>query len=211
MGFLKNKKEQDDKSASGYHSASYHAFFEGYSEERVPKSSGHGTKILRTYTGVYSEAALSKTQWVLLKVSAALFYVLSAAFLALYSVFRISTVPVVLRATEALGFIALFVLLYFLILYLTAPKKMTAGDYHILAERFPLPCFITGGVIALHAVIYGISLFFLPSEGFLSTVGALLFALLSAVLAVLPGIRERRLVYQKTQSELQAGPDSVEL
>lgn len=211
MGFFRNRKEQDDKNNYAYHSSSYHDYFEGYSEERLPKENGKGSRIVRTYTGVYFEADLPGNGWLIQKICIAVFYILGAAALSLYSLMRPLEITFFLRLTESLSFLSLFILLYYLILYLSTPKTMTAGSYHTSAQRFVLPCLICACILSCHSVGYGVSLFFLAPESPLKAGFALVFALLSAGFIFISWILEKRTAYRRINSQQTAGIDSVEL
>ncbi|MCD7955759.1 MAG: hypothetical protein LUG93_08420 [Lachnospiraceae bacterium] len=125
------KRDADTRSKS-YHSLAYHRFFENYTEYTTTGKNGK-KKIIRKYTGPVYMQDLPGAAGVFLKV----FFLLVFAVM-VWLIFRTGS----MEAQESMGtawYLALSELLTILFLtymgytlltgYLTAPARMTTGDY----------------------------------------------------------------------------------
>lgn len=61
------------------HSGSYHRYFEGYSEQKVPGENGHRNRIVRVYVGDYYKRKCSDCAWIAVKAAYALLYLAAVA------------------------------------------------------------------------------------------------------------------------------------
>ena len=157
---LRERIIREDGLSHGYHSRSYHRHFEGYRETEIIDSKGR-TRIRRDYVGEWYSQDLSRGKRIALKITLAALWALTAAVF----VFTAS------RATHAnaswyvtvseFGVVAGFLwTIVSLVLYLTAPAKMTIGDYRsaskgVLRGSLCIAGFslLTMLLTALHAVL----------------------------------------------------------
>lgn len=124
------RKAQEDRDVRMFHSASYHRFFEGYTEYETVNAKGK--KVLkRVYTGIWYVQDLATPNYFFLR---ALYCLLFAGIVLLFSRAGMTqqesgtALYVVLPEIATVCF--LFYLLYTLFVgYLFVPRKMTVHDY----------------------------------------------------------------------------------
>ena len=155
--YRKNIEEQDDQK-NIHHSASYHSYFEGYTEKKVQRPGSSRYRIEREYTGSYfglkeGEKAWKKSKWItcLLYISSVIL-----TFAALFSGARSNDASF----TAVFGVLELLVLFLMLIpasSYLVAPYKMQAGVHRRSAGRvkmLSLPAWILGLIYLLLSLVW---------------------------------------------------------
>jgi hypothetical protein len=120
----------DSKRKQNIPSKAYHKFFEGYSEVRVPRSNGKGTRIKRIYTGEYYRQDLSPRNRVLIRLLYVVFFLCASLLFvsgAIESYDGNSTWYVNLPEAACVFF--LFWILMAFIEYLPAAQDMTISEY----------------------------------------------------------------------------------
>jgi NADH:ubiquinone oxidoreductase subunit 6 (subunit J) len=121
--------ENDELRDPFTHSTSYHKFFQGYAERRVPKANGKGTRIERIYVENYYRYAETDTVWRWKKLVYSLCY-----FMAVAGIIAADTRAIDMNRIPAVGiiqilsYIPLIYLLYKLIIQVSAPRQMTIGE-----------------------------------------------------------------------------------
>lgn len=142
-----------------YRNMSYHKHFEDYEERIVPKVNGEGTRIELHYIGDYYQQAGTTGQLVVRRILyIALF--LAVVFFFVYSAVKtpMSSTTWYLILAEAATLLGLDWLMYALICYAAAKRKMTIGDYKsgsrsvIAASKVCTVCFIV--MLAAQIFIY---------------------------------------------------------
>lgn len=126
---IRKSKATAEKQPKAYQSRSYNQQFEGYTYRTTLDSKGR-KKLERVYDGVYYQAAGSAKMGFLRKIGYVLLYALSLGMLVGYgkSTFR-SPWATVLVIPEMATLFSLIWLGLKLIFYVTAPGKMTIGEY----------------------------------------------------------------------------------
>jgi hypothetical protein len=121
--------ENDELRDPFTHSTSYHKFFQGYAERRVPKANGKGTKIERIYVENYYRYAETDTAWRWKKLIYSLCYIMAATgvIAADTRTIAMNRIPAV-GIIQILSYIPLTYLLYKLIIQVSAPRQMTIGE-----------------------------------------------------------------------------------
>jgi hypothetical protein len=112
-------------------STSYHSFFAGYAEYRVPRKNGRGTRIERIYVAPYYEQDVSDARWMQYKV---VYLSLYAAAVLSYLTGALNPDAIGNRTVWAaipglLSAFALFIELTLLVETITRKRKMTIGEY----------------------------------------------------------------------------------
>jgi hypothetical protein len=121
--------ENDELRDPFTHSTSYHKFFQGYAERRVPKAHGKGTKIERIYVENYYRYAETDIVWRWKKLIYSLCYLIAVA-----GIIAADTRSIDMNRIPAVGFIQILsyipltYLLYKLIIQVSAPRQMTIGE-----------------------------------------------------------------------------------
>lgn len=139
------------------HSTFYHRFFEGYSEQLVPKGNGKGRRVERTYVGKTYRRSCSDSAWWLAKLGyVGLCLVAATAFVYAYS-------RPLLAGDEPhfvlLGFAGCFMLLLLLLKILEcipAKREMNTYDYVELFRKLPRYCWVAAGLFGVSAVLIGV-------------------------------------------------------
>jgi hypothetical protein len=211
FGWWINSNSEKQGSGSGFHSASYHRHFEGYTETRGTGSDGK-RKIVRVYTGAYYAQALSDKRRKQNRLLFAALYLGAAALFVLCASARIpSNAAWYLAVAQALSFFSLFWMLYVLIQYLTAPAKMEVGHYRATSGpimKSSRTAAVTLGLLALMTL--GNALL-LPGQGLLSGFLCATGYACSATAVFMVGRIESRIAYNRTRSEHETMGDGVEI
>ena len=131
MGYFKEYwKGGEGQTEGAYHSSFFHSYFEGYVEQKQTDPKTGRTKIVRIYTGPYRVRCTSDAQWRTTKLGTILLYVSSVVFLILAAtVLELENPAKYYQLFVAGGLVCDFFLLYILLRLLSAPRKMTIGDY----------------------------------------------------------------------------------
>ena len=205
---LRERIIREDGLSHGYHSRAYHRHFEGYRETEVTDAKGR-TRIRRDYVGEWYSRDLDRGKRVALKLILAVLWALTAAVF----VFTAS------RATYAnaawyvtigeFGVVAGFLWTFVsLALYLTAPAKMTIGEYRsaskgVLRGSLCIAGFslLTALLTALHAI--------LGSETWNAELLCCVGFSAAAALAVLMNRLEANVPYIRTPSTVDLPEDGV--
>lgn len=111
------------------HSNAYHRHFQGYAERLIPRKNGRGNRIERIYAADYIRYDETDTVWRRKKFA----YIVLFALMAAASLFADSRPAAINRLPVAgilqlLSLIPLIYMLYKLILQVSAPRRMTAGE-----------------------------------------------------------------------------------
>ncbi len=204
MSFFFNRFADRDKAKkrSGYHSSTYHRFFEDYVETRVPKANGKGTKILRVYRGFYYQQDIADMHRVRNRVLLALLYMIAVAFFLLSSLHATSgSIAWLLNISLFLSFIGLFWMLYILIYYMITPRKMTVGCYRATSKPLVRSGRLTAAALGVSALLQLLDSFLQTEKslvaGLLCSAGFIVSGTAVFILAML----EYRIPYKKIRSE----------
>ena len=126
---LRERIIREDGLSHGYHSRAYHRHFEGYRETEVTDAKGR-TRIRRDYTGEWYSQDLSRGKRIALRIMLAALWALTAAVFVLTASRATHANTLWYVAISEFGCVAGFLwTAVSLALYLTAPAKMTIGDY----------------------------------------------------------------------------------
>lgn len=140
-----------------HHSESYHSFFEGYSECRVPRKNGKGTKIKRIYIREYYQQNLPAGKQVILRISYFVLYLL-AVFCFVFS----SSLNTAANSTwysaiaQCLSAITCVTLFIVLLLYLFSCRRLTIGQYRSSSIAFQKNTFWAALAYFFHMTANGI-------------------------------------------------------
>lgn len=131
MGYFKEYwKGGEGQTEGAYHSSSFHSYFEGYVEQKQTDPRTGRAKIVRIYTAPYRVRCASDAQWRAAKLGTMLLYLSSAVFLILAAtVLELENPAKYYQLFVAGSLVCDFFLLYILLRFLSAPRKMTIGDY----------------------------------------------------------------------------------
>ncbi len=209
MSFFRNFWAKDDSTTgNSYHSSSYHRFFEGWVEQKVTDPKTGKTKIVRNYAAEYVERSGTDKEWVTNKIMASLTFLISTiAFI--FGCYELESVTVS-KYIELVPVIVLFIYFYFLYIlvkFLTAPRKMTIGDYNAYTPRFfrTARLIFRLSLLCLAVVIVNmiIMLFRTDETAFLisRTVLTVLSYLAAGVLMLLLGLNEDNTEYKYLENE----------
>lgn len=136
------------------HSNSYHNFFQGYAEQKVPKSNGRGNKIERIYVADYYKYQETELVWYLKKIVNFVLYLI-AALGVIYADTRSLQINniFVLGIMQTLSSVPFIYLLYMLIWNVTAPRRMTIGEVKSSSTGFRRAAFSNGVWLLLVAIV----------------------------------------------------------
>jgi len=161
----------DSKRKQNIPSKAYHKFFEGYTEVRVPRSNGKGTRIKRIYTGEYYRQDLSVRNRVLIRLLYVVFFLCASLLFVSGAVEQFAGNSTwYVNLPEAASVFFLFWILIAFIEYLPAGRDMTIAEYRS-SSRSLLKASI-GAAICLGV----------------TALATLLFLVLNSFTALLPGI-----------------------
>ncbi len=157
---LRRKLYEQETVTKGFHSWSYHSFFEDYSEIYQIGRDGK-TRLVRNYEGAYYWQNLSREAYIGLRiVYAAVFAVLTALFAATGLMARASDTVWFTVLPEVATVLALSALAYTLFVnYLFIPTKMTIGDYRSSSGALKFISFVLTVCFALDSLL---TLLYLP-------------------------------------------------
>ena len=127
---MRKKMLEQDADTRGFHSSSYHRYFEGYTEYRRLQPNGC-TKLIREYTGKWYRQVLTTSQRIILRiVYFALFILMTVCFM------LAGTSAGASGASWCAALIGLATILFMtamayvlFINYFFSPEKMTIGEY----------------------------------------------------------------------------------
>lgn len=189
---------------------SYHEFFDGYSEKKNPETG----RIERVYTADYFEHDMSNTHHAILKAGYCILFLIAAVclLLPLWILNSITKSP----AAAVLEFAAIIIMVpnaVFLILYIMARRRMTAGEFHQSAVRMRKFMSIGAAVYLILFLVYTVLLIISLVHGtFISgdiiiTAGALAGAAAVAAISLI----ERKIRYRAIKNENSRPEGSVEI
>ena len=133
--YRKNIEEQDDQK-NIHHSASYHSYFEGYTERKIQRPGSSRYRIEREYTGPYFGLKEGEKAWNKSRLWTAVFYALPVV-LTLYTVFSGAKANVA-GWVAVFGVLELLTLLLLLIPiggYVTAGYRLEMGVHRRTSGR----------------------------------------------------------------------------
>lgn len=146
----RDKKERENylrAKRSGY-SSYYHKYFEGYMEQRMIGKNGK-VRIERIYVGDTYTQDVSDKRWVLQKILFfALYFCGAAAAVLPNSVTWTGRADWYLEVCLAIGMLMMFLLLYVLIAYAMAKRKLTVWGYKETSQRLKTCAKLTAYVFA---------------------------------------------------------------
>ena len=205
---LRERIIREDGLSHGYHSRAYHRHFEGYLETEITDVKGR-TRIRRDYVGEWYSQNLSRGKRIALKTSLAALWALTAAVFFFTATRGTRANASWYMAISEFGVVAGFLWTFVsLVLYLTAPVKMTIGDYRsaskgVLRGSLCIAGFsiLTTLLTALHAI--------LGSETWAAELLCCAGFLAAAALAVLMNRLEANVPYIRTPSTEEGPEDGV--
>ena len=209
MRALKRLSAARDSEWEGFitHSPLYHRVFEGYSERKVPKENGNGTRIERVYVGTYyirrgsgRNLALTKLLYVLLYLLAAAGFVYAFTRPVGYNSVWYGAVPAFAEAIVLLLFAA------DLFTCLGAPRRMTVYHYNAFGKLLRLSLLAVAAALA-YALLYGV--FLLRGGSAAGSLPVLLPVLLTAGMLTGIFLLERHAGYDALENEKSPGSDAV--
>lgn len=136
--------EKDETRDKISHSTSYHSYFQGYSEHKVPKKNGKGYRIERIYTADYYRYKEPDNIWRLKKI----FYLLML-FGAVMSLIIGGTNSSALNSIQFIGIVQILTWIpmvylgYTMISQIQARRMMTIGDYRAASDHLKVGALIT--------------------------------------------------------------------
>lgn len=204
----KNESMKDTLLEHGYHSRSYHKYFESYVETVQIDSSGT-KKIARMYMGDYYQRKLMKKQNLYLKVSYSVLFMIAAVFyLIVVSRPLESNLKWYVYLPEVLNLLLLLWLLKTLIYYMTGKQELTIGEYKSTSGAL----LQTSAVTAVSFVLTMIGLFIsLWKTGNSGSVGILIvsiveIAVCACCMVLIFGI-EKKMEYTKHSGKTELPED----
>lgn len=137
-------KGGEGQTEAAFHSSAFHKFFEGYVEQkRIDPLTGRH-KITRVYVAPYYVRRGSDAEWKKAKALTSLMYLLSLFLLVLSTtMLELDTPAKIYQCIVACGYVCAFYTLYVFIQYLSAPRKMTIGNYRAFYPALPKSCLVT--------------------------------------------------------------------
>lgn len=212
MQFRRMSDRYSANEDSAHHNTAYHNYFEGYTETRVVKPNGRGTKILRVYTGIYYTQDMTDRRWKLNRILFSALYLCSTVLFLLCASLNISSNKSwYVALPEILSFFGLFWMLYILVNYMITPRSMTVGCYRSTSKPIIKSSRLTAAALGLSAFMQLVYMFQHiyenPLSGVLCSVG---FFGSSATIFIL-GTLESHITYKKTHSENKTMGDGVEI
>ena len=131
MGFFKEYwKGGEGQTEGAYHSSSFHSYFEGYVEQKHTDPRTGRSKIVRIYTAPYRVRCATNARWLIAKLHTTLLYLCSVILLVLAAtVLELEEPAKYYQFFVAMALVCDFFLLYKLLRFLSAPRRMTIGDY----------------------------------------------------------------------------------
>ena len=196
---LRRKLYEQDADTRGFHSWSYHSYFEGYTESYRIDSNGR-KRLVREYTGAYYSQKLGSAGYVLLRIMYTL--LLAGAVYMFICAGRMpeeSGSPWYMILAE---FAAVMILSWFVYVlaagYLFIPKRMTVGDYRASSGAIKNVSFAAAICFACNALLAALNAL---TGGGESTAKAALLAgcfLASALINII----EKKVVYESSKPEI---------
>lgn len=143
-------KGGDGQTEAAVHSRAFHSYFEGYVErQRIDPRTGRRS-IVRVYTAPYRVRRGSTAQWKRAKIVTALIYLLALLlFILSTSALELSAPAKLYQCIVACCYLCALYASYVFLSYLTAPRRMTVGDYRRFFPAFPKSCLVTAVFLAL--------------------------------------------------------------
>ncbi len=182
------------------HRNAYHRYFENYTEKKVPRKNGKGTRIVRVYTGEYYKHEMPDDEWKKLKIVYGLSYLLAVAALILgMSRNALSNYT---KFMALLGMIAILMsgwILFVLLSYLPAGRKLTIGEFKATNKPLitaSLAGAISMGILSLSSIL---SLIFVKDVGY-ELFNAAIYAL-GGLLLLLIWRKENKIQYERVPNE----------
>lgn len=151
---VKLKREQLEKSIpmGGWHSRYYRRQFDGWTE--IPELGADGRQhIRRVYTGEYQEANMSDRAWRLRKVWYGMLLAASAVLYALGAI-QVTEINRLWYGSlpQAIGLFGYIFSIWFYVLRLTAPRKLTRREYREAAKNLRIGAMVVTVVMAVAAL-----------------------------------------------------------
>lgn len=213
MDFRKWVEKQDasDRKKRRKVQAGYQKYFSGYTTYRVKKKNGKGSKVVRIYTDPFMEHELSDEAWKKQKLS---FGVLGAVALAAYLFAALRDLPsnqwVGVALFGSLGLAGMVFVLFYLIYYLLAPRKMTHWTQNRSHRFLMIFSLVTGLDLALTGLLNLIFLLFLSSSHRGAELLNVLAYFVSAAALLWIWRRESATTYGETENDTEI-PDYEEM
>lgn len=145
MGYFSDFwKGGEGQTEAAFHSSAFHKFFEGYVEQKKIDPLTGRLKITRVYVAPYYVRQGSDAEWKKAKALTTLMYLLSLFLLVLSAtILELDAPAKYYQCIVACSYMCAFYTLYVFIQYLSAPRKMTIGDYRRFYPALPKSCLVT--------------------------------------------------------------------
>lgn len=220
--YAKNKKRQDrlrrwgldveekDNGMQVPHSAAYHDYFEGYAETKIPGKNGRGYRVERVYVGhYYTLPGGRRSKAMHMAIHCALF-LLAAAAVIIGAAQPGGANGVWYVVIPTFGVIMSMVFLATgLASYITAPEKMTVGEYKAGATRIVRWSQI-GMVAALVAALGSlIHMFACPADAPGASAGTCAFCAAGTLCLFAINYFERHTEYEVLENQTEKGENAV--
>lgn len=203
MGFFKEYwKGGEGQTEAAFHSSSFHSYFEGYVEQKQTDPRTGRAKIVRIYTGPYRVRCATESRWLAEKLFTAGAYLSSVVLLILAAT--------VLELEEPAKYYQLFIagsllcdffLLYILLRFLSAPRKMTIGDYRAICPKLYQAGLVSAVFAGLAIPARLVNAILTRSRFDLTLVGGFLCLAGSAAAMLMLFLREKKAVYEIEDNE----------
>lgn len=204
-------KGGEGQTEAAFHSSAFHKYFEGYVEEKKVDPATGKTRIVRTYTAPYYVRQGSDAEWKWAKVLTVCLYLLSMVLLILSAtVLELESPAKYYQIFVAGGLVCAFYILYVFIQYLSAPRKMTIGNYRAFYPALHKSCLVAS--VFIFAAIPARLLNAILTANAVSAELILGFVCLAGSGASMLGIylRERETIYDIVDNE-QAGETGFQI
>lgn len=207
---LRQKLYERDADFRGFHSHSYHKYFEDYTEYRRMGANGR-MKLVREYTGVWYRQKLSLCPYLLIRI---LYVLLSAdmVFMLIQAGCRLAPTAWYLTISEFMTVLVLTALSYILLInYVFAPRAMTVGQYKSASVSLGRISLAAAGCFAADTLFVLLSFFLSQTGSGKGTVMAAAQFLACVLSALAMSVIERRVPYEVCAAAEPPGDDGVQI
>lgn len=203
MGFFKEYwKGGEGQTEAAYHSSSFHSYFEGYVEQKQTDPRTGRAKIVRVYTAPYRVRCDTEARWLAEKAIAALLYLSSVILLILSAtVLELAEPAKYYQLFVAGSLLCDFILLYILLRFLSAPRKMTIGDYRAVCPKLHQTALVSAVFLLLAIPARLVNAILTHNTFHLKLVAGFLCLIVSCGAMVFLFLRERKAVYRFEDNE----------
>lgn len=194
--FGRNTKRNRESTGRGWHSSSYHKYFEGYKEYETVNEKGK-TVIRRVYEGTLYCPELTKKQRTRLKIAVPVLWLLAVGIFIFAATRYVKMNASWYGAILELGVLGCMIWeLTAVINYLMSREKLTVNDFRSGSRRLLKSSFVVMGALILTSLVYIVCSFIYHEE-----LGAHFLCAVYCWVATLPQLLLNRLESNVTYSE----------